>query len=138
MDALRARQELEAFKAGRDEANRRLQESLATFHANRARAVAPESVAPPAPAMRKIRSKQGGWSREQAASLCPPGATISKDGPDHRWRIDAPFMRSSKSRCWGQVTQQTDYQAMLFVLGCCWADFERGGGDPCPWEAELA
>jgi len=107
------------------------------FHENVAREEArrrePENLVPP---RRKIAPKQGGWSQAQAHHLAPPRASLAKDLIDHRWRIDAEYIRSRKSRAWGAVTGETDYSAMLFVLGSAWAQFERTGGHRCPWDSE--
>ena len=135
--AVRCRKDLEAYLDGRAQAEKALRESLAAFHANAEALRQPVQVPPPAaPARQVIRPKQQGWSREQAASLLPPGAMIVKDPIAHRWRVEAPYMTTGKSRAWGPVTKVSDYRAMLFVLGCSWAAFERSGGHACPWDHE--
>ena len=85
----------------------------------------PRTFAPAAP---------DGLTRAAAIKFCQPGATISKNAKETRWRCSATAFCGPKSKRYGVGTGLNDYKAMVVVLLSQWQGQKIATGVECNFE----
>lgn len=67
-----------------------------------------------------------------------PICKIAKDLRENRWKVEASFMSSSKSKSYGRDTGLSDYEALKTVLLHAWREHRMayGGDEALPIEFE--
>lgn len=74
--------------------------------------------------------KTTGYTRQEAQAFCPPQCKLAKDLRENRWKVDAPYMASSKRKSYGRGTGLSDYDALKAVLLHTWREHRAAyGGD---------
>lgn len=75
-----------------------------------------------------------GLTQVQAKRYLPPHSTISKERTwHHRWKVSAEYL-GSRSKSFEGGNNDSDNEALRFVLFVVWRAWHAGSGQECPWD----